>query len=88
MDTIPPTHLLQIGTADSIGNTWASSSARNVKAGFQPVDALAVLAKVASLPIANWHDTNNVATPHVGPMALDFYALQRRFGRQAHCHDG
>jgi hypothetical protein len=33
-----------------------------------------VLAKVAVLPISSWHYTNDVATPHVGPMAQDFYA--------------
>ena len=45
-----------------------------MKAGFAPVDAREVLARVAALPITRWHYTNDVATSHVGPMAQDFYA--------------
>jgi hypothetical protein len=26
------------------------------------------------MPITRWHYTNDVATPHLGPMAQDFYA--------------
>ena len=69
-----PSHLFQVGNAYCDGNTWAPSSDRNVKAGFQPVDAQKVLAKVAALPITSWHYTNDAATPHVGPMAQDFFA--------------
>jgi hypothetical protein len=43
-------------------------------AGFEPVEPQSVLEKVVSLPISRWHYTNNPATPHVGPMAQDFYA--------------
>jgi hypothetical protein len=42
--------------------------------GFAPVNAKAVLEKVAALPITSWHFTNDVATTHLGPMAQDFYA--------------
>ena len=69
-----PGHLLQVANAYCDGNTWSPSSDRNVKAGFAPVDAGAVLAKVAALPITRWHYTNDAATPHVGPMAQDFHA--------------
>jgi hypothetical protein len=69
-----PTHLFQVGNAYCDGSTWAPLSDRHLKAGFQPVDTQAVLAKVAALPITSWHYTNDVATPHVGPMAQDFYA--------------
>ena len=72
--TTAPTHLFQVGNAYCDGNTWAPSSDRNLKAGFQSVDAQAVLAKVAALPITNWHYTNDITTPHLGPMAQDFYA--------------
>jgi hypothetical protein len=72
--TVAPTHLFQVGNAYCDGNTWAPSSDRNLKAGFEEVDAQAVLAKVAALPITSWHYTNAVATPHLGPMAQDFYA--------------
>ena len=72
--TTGPTHLFQVGNAYCDGNTWSPASDRNLKAGFQPVDAQAMLAKVAAMPITSWHYTNDVATPHVGPMAQDFYA--------------
>jgi len=68
-----PTHLFQVGNAYCDGNTWAPSSDRNLKAGFQPVDVQAVLSKVAALPITSWHYTNDISTSHVGPMAQDFY---------------
>jgi hypothetical protein len=75
IDNTSPTHLLSVGAAAYCdGNTWSPSSDRNRKAGFQPVDAATVLAKVSALPITSWHYTNDVTTPHVGPMAQDFYA--------------
>jgi hypothetical protein len=72
--TTSPGHLLQVNNAYSDGNTWSPSSDRNVKAGFEPVDARTVLAQVVALPVLRWHYTNDVATPHVGPVAQDFYA--------------
>ncbi len=60
------------------GNLYANAvlntSDRNVKAGFQSVQPLDILQKVSALPISRWHYTNDVATPHLGPMAQDFYA--------------
>jgi hypothetical protein len=56
------------------GNSWIDYSDRNAKSGFEPVDTAAILAKVAAMPITRWHYTNNVAIPHLGPMAQDFYA--------------
>ena len=50
------------------------ASDRNVKAGFASIDTKAILEKVAALPITRWHYTNDVATPHIGPMAQDFSA--------------
>ncbi len=38
------------------------------------MDPEAVLEKVAAIPITRWHFINDPATPHVGPMAQDFYA--------------
>ena len=58
----------------TVNGTFVSSSDRNVKAGFEPVDAKSVLAKVAAMPITRWHYTNDAATPHLGPMAQDFHA--------------
>ncbi len=75
--TIAPGHLLQVGNAYCDGNSWAPSSDRNVKSGFEAVDPRDVLERVAALPIARWHYTNDPATPHLGPVAQDFHA---RFG--------
>jgi len=61
-------------TGLTVNGIFASSSDRNVKAGFEPVDSKSILKKVAALPIARWHYTNDVATPHIGPMAQDFSA--------------
>jgi hypothetical protein len=58
----------------TVNGVVVSSSDRNLKAGFAPVNAKAVLEKVAVLPITSWHFTNDVATTHLGPMAQDFYA--------------
>ena len=50
------------------------TSAREAKTGFAPVDAQAILAKVASLPLSTWAYTNNPGVRHVGPVAQDFAA--------------
>ncbi|MFO7536209.1 MAG: tail fiber domain-containing protein [Kiritimatiellia bacterium] len=52
---------------------WAFSSDRNLKEGFEPVDARAVLAKVAGLPITTWRFKGYNRT-HIGTMAQDFHA--------------
>jgi hypothetical protein len=52
---------------------WSFSSDRNLKEGFEPVDARAVLAKVAGLPITTWH-FKGYTRAHIGPMAQDFFA--------------
>ena len=69
-----PTHLLQVGNAYCDGNTWSPASDRNLKAGFAPVNAGEILAKVVALPITRWHYTNAVSAAHLGPMAQDFYS--------------
>jgi trimeric autotransporter adhesin len=61
----------------SPGDTsWNVISDRDAKKNLQPVDAVAVLNKLADIPIAQWNykwesETN---TPHLGPMAQDFKA--------------
>jgi hypothetical protein len=57
-----------------VTGTISPPSDRHVKAGFQPVNALEVLAKVAALPISRWYYTNDASTPHLGPVAQDFHA--------------
>jgi hypothetical protein len=56
------------------GGAWTSLSDRNAKKNFQPVDAVAVLEKLAAIPIEQWNykwekDTD---VPNIGPMAQDF----------------
>ena len=50
------------------------SSDRNLKERITPVNGGDILARVASLPIARWNYKTDAATPHIGPMAQDFYA--------------
>lgn len=65
--------ITRAGAVYSIGG-FNGSSDRNVKAGFEPVNAQAILEKVVTLPITRWHYTNDSATPHLGPVAQDFHA--------------
>jgi hypothetical protein len=58
----------------TVRGTFVSSSDRNAKAGFEPIDARAVLEKVAALPITRWQYTNDPAITHLGPVAQDFHA--------------
>ncbi|HWX18471.1 MAG TPA: tail fiber domain-containing protein [Candidatus Binatia bacterium] len=57
----------------SVNGTFVSTSDRNVKSGFEAVDPKTILEKVVALPITRWHYTNDVATPHLGPVAQDFH---------------
>jgi hypothetical protein len=73
---------LYSGVAPSTGVTlspgdgsWSSMSDRNAKANAEPVDARAVLDKVAALPIATWnYKAQDPSIRHIGPMAQDFTA--------------
>jgi hypothetical protein len=49
-------------------------SDRNVKPDFAPVDGVAVLEKVATLPIQSWAYKSSPETRHIGPVAQDFHA--------------
>jgi hypothetical protein len=70
-----PTALLQVGNATCTGNTWVNASDRNLKENLQPVNALAILEKVAALPLSTWSYKSQTDTVrHLGPMAQDFKA--------------
>ena len=58
----------------SSGGVWTNSSDRALKADFATVDAQAVLAKVAQLPIDEWSYKAEDGQRHLGPVAQDFYA--------------
>jgi hypothetical protein len=52
-----------------------STSDRNAKANFAPVNPATMLAKVAALPISEWNfKTDTADHKHLGPMAQDFHA--------------
>jgi hypothetical protein len=72
--TFSSTARLRVVNATCNGEVWSNSSDRNLKERFEPVDARAVLAKVAALPISRWNYTNAPGTRHLGPMAQDFQA--------------
>jgi hypothetical protein len=65
------------GATLAAGTTsWTALSDRNAKKNFQSVDTVAVLNKLAGIPIEQWNykwegDTD---TPNIGPMAQDFKA--------------
>src|SRR5438876_10081928 len=57
------------------GGSWSSLSDRDAKFGFEPVDAKAVLAKVARMPITRWsYKSQGAIVRHIGPVAQDFKA--------------
>src|SRR6266571_2486488 len=57
-------------------DSWSSISDRNAKKNFSPVNAEAVLEKLAAMPVQSWNYKweSNTNTPHLGPMAQDFKA--------------
>ena len=72
----PTTNRIEVaGGALCTGPAWVNASDRNLKDGFQAVDAESVLARVAALPIATWHyKSEGAAQRHIGPTAQDFHA--------------
>jgi trimeric autotransporter adhesin len=56
----------------TVRGTFVSSSDRNLKTNLVPVDAEAILERVASLPLATWSYIHDPDTRHLGPMAQDF----------------
>jgi hypothetical protein len=70
---VTPTGLLHVA-----GNAYATaflpSSDRNLKENIAPVDAHAVLEKIAELPVAQWNFKSEPGVVHMGPMAQDFKA--------------
>ena len=60
----------------TIDGTLTELSDKHAKMAIEPVDPDAILAKVTTLPIAEWTYTHDAeaGTRHIGPMAQDFYA--------------
>ncbi len=51
-----------------------TSSDRNLKEKFAPVNPEEVLARVVNMPITSWNFKQDETERHIGPMAQDFYA--------------
>jgi hypothetical protein len=74
--TRTPAYPLHMGSGAycSAAGVWTSVSDRNAKEHFTAIDPRAVLAKLAALPITQWHykaETNGAK--HLGPTAQDFH---------------
>ncbi len=55
------------------GTSFNSTSDRNAKEHFTSIDASAVLAKVAALPVTEWNYKDDKSAQHIGPVAQDFH---------------
>jgi hypothetical protein len=66
------------GNITAVGSISAhafnTTSDRNSKENFVPIDSRQILERVARLPISTWKFKNDDAIRHLGPMAQDFYA--------------
>ena len=58
----------------SLAGTLSQGSDRNIKRDFAPVNPMAVLAKVAELPITEWSYAADADARHMGPVSQDFHA--------------
>ncbi len=54
--------------------SFITTSDRNLKEKFTPIDNQDILERLASLPISRWNFKSDEQTRHIGPMAQDFYA--------------
>jgi len=71
--TASPTNKLHVVGGVS-ATVFVTTSDRNAKENFSAVDVKAMLEKVAALPITQWNFKDDKGTPHIGPMAQDFYS--------------
>jgi hypothetical protein len=61
------------GNTLTISALGVAGSDRNLKTDFAAINPLAVLARLAALPVQSWRYTNELAqVRHIGPMAQDF----------------
>jgi len=56
------------------GNSWAALSDSNAKTAVKPVNARAILHKIAALPVSEWQYKGQPDRHYIGPMAQDFHA--------------
>ena len=70
------THLDTGSYLSAGGSSWNTVSDRARKENFRPVDAQALLANLAEIPISTWnYKAQDPAIRHIGPMAQDFNGL-------------
>ena len=55
-------------------SAFNTTSDRNLKEQFSPVNPADVLDRVVNLPITSWNFKQDTNTRHIGPMAQDFYS--------------
>jgi len=61
-------------TLSAGSGSWAMLSDRNAKTGFEPVDARAILQRLAALPVQRWrYRSESPPAEHLGPTAQDFH---------------
>ena len=53
---------------------WLCSSDRNLKTDIQPINPLAILQRVAAMPVSSWSMQAMPGRKQIGPMAQDFFA--------------
>lgn len=69
------------------GSGWNVVSNRALKENFAPVDTLALLERLAAIPITTWnYKAQDPAIRHIGPMADDFNALVDGLGGEGADH--
>ncbi len=71
--TTTPGYPLQV-SGSCAATTFVTTSDRNAKEHFKPVNPQEVLAKVAALPVSQWNFKEDRTQDHIGPMAQDFHA--------------
>jgi hypothetical protein len=63
------------GVSGGAGGSWGCSSDREAKTDLIPLDGVAVLDRLAALPVYQWVAKDySRRTPHAGPTAQDFMA--------------
>jgi hypothetical protein len=68
-------------------SSWNSYSDRGAKENLAPVDAQALLARLAAIPIATWnYKAQDPSIRHIGPMAQDFNALVEGLGGEGEAY--
>jgi hypothetical protein len=62
-------------SGDVNAHAFITTSDRNAKEHFQPINPREILSRLASLPIQTWKfKQDDTGGPHIGPMAQDFHA--------------